>query len=116
MQLRAPTYSAEDLGYGPLAPGAMVSPRVAPPMIGMGLLETIPVGDILANVDENDADGDGISGRANIVISTEFGQPMLGRFGLKAGQATVREQSAAAFSGDMGPVSYTHLDVYKRQE
>ena len=111
-QLRAPTYSAEDLGYGPLAPGAMVSPRVAPPMIGMGLLETIPVGDILANVDENDADGDGISGRANIVISTEFGQPMLGRFGLKAGQATVREQSAAAFSGDMGLSSSLHPDPW----
>ncbi len=110
--LRAPSYSAEDLGYGPLAPGAMLSPRVAPPMIGMGLLEAVPVGDILAKVDAQDADGDGISGRANIVISTEFGQPMLGRFGLKAGQPTVREQSAAAFSGDMGLSTSLHPDPW----
>jgi len=101
-RLRRPTYTASDLGYGPLAEGAMLSPRVAPPMIGLGLLEAIPAADILAHADEEDADGDGISGRANLVWSTEFDRIMLGRFGLKAGMATVHEQSAAAFSGDIG--------------
>ncbi|QQA43805.1 di-heme oxidoredictase family protein [Pelagovum pacificum] len=100
--LRAPTYDVVDLGYGPLAEGAMLSPRVAPQMIGLGLLEAIPAADILANVDPEDEDGDGISGRANIVWSGEFGMPMLGRFGLKAGMATIREQSAGAFAGDIG--------------
>ncbi|SLN66862.1 Cytochrome c [Aquimixticola soesokkakensis] len=100
--LRKPSYSVSDLGYGPLAPDAMLSPRVAPQMIGLGLLEAIPAKDILAHVDEADADGDGISGRANVVWSEEFDQPMLGRFGLKAGMPTIREQSAAAFSGDIG--------------
>lgn len=100
--LRQPTYMAVNLGYGPLHPDAMLSPRVAPQMIGLGLLEAIPASDILANVDEDDADGDGISGRANIVWSVEFDQPMLGRFGLKAGSPTVNEQSSAAFSGDIG--------------
>ncbi len=100
--LRAPTYTAEDLGYGPLHPDAMLSPRVAPQMIGLGLLEAIPAADILALADPDDADGDGISGRANIVWSHEFDRPMLGRFGLKAGAPTVREQSAAAFAGDIG--------------
>ncbi len=100
--LRVPTYSAENLGYGPLAEGAMLSPRLTPQMIGLGLIEAIPVADILANVDENDVDNDGISGRANIVWSKEFDQPMLGRFGLKAGMPTIREQSAAAFAGDIG--------------
>ncbi|MEM9757162.1 MAG: di-heme oxidoredictase family protein, partial [Pseudomonadota bacterium] len=57
--LRAPTYTAEDLGYGPLHPDAMLSPRVAPPMIGLGLLEAIPAEDILALADPHDADGDG---------------------------------------------------------
>jgi CxxC motif-containing protein (DUF1111 family) len=71
-------------------------------MIGLGLLEAIPAADILAHVDETDADGDGISGRANIVWSTEFDQPMLGRFGLKAGAPTIRQQSADAFAGDIG--------------
>lgn len=110
--LRVPTYTAEDLGYGPLAPGAMLSPRVAPQMIGMGLLEAIPVSDILANADESDANGDGISGRANIVMSVQFGKPMLGRFGLKAGQPSVREQSAAAFSGDMGLSTNLHPEPW----
>lgn len=100
--LRRPTYTAADLGYGPLHPDAMLSPRVAPQMIGLGLLEAIPAADILALADPDDADGDGISGRPNIVWSAEFDQPMLGRFGLKAGAPTIREQSAAAFAGDIG--------------
>jgi CxxC motif-containing protein (DUF1111 family) len=88
----------------------MLSPRVAPQMIGLGLLEAIPAADILARVDENDADGDGISGRAQIVPSVEFGVPMLGRFGLKAGAPTVKEQSAGAFAGDMGLSTALHPD------
>lgn len=105
-----PTYSAEDLGYGPLADGAMLSPRVAPPMIGLGLLEAIPADDILAGEDPHDADGDGISGRAQIVWSFEHERPMLGRFGLKAGAPTIREQTASAFAGDIG-VSSPIFDV-----
>ena len=71
-------------------------------MIGLGLLEAIPEADILALDDPDDADGDGISGRANRVWSESDGRPMLGRFGWKAGQPTIREQSASAFSGDIG--------------
>ena len=100
--LRRPSYKAADLGYGPLHPDAMLSPRVAPQMIGLGLLESIPVEDLLAKADPDDEDGDGISGRPNIVWSTEFGEPMMGRFGHKAGMPTVMEQSAAAFAGDIG--------------
>lgn len=100
--LRRPAYRAADLGYGPLHPEAMLSPRVAPQMIGLGLLEAIPAADILAHADPDDADGDGISGRPNIVWSEEFGLPMLGRFGLKAGAPTVLSQSAGAFAGDIG--------------
>ncbi|WP_264212834.1 di-heme oxidoredictase family protein [Leisingera thetidis] len=100
--LRRPRYTAANLGYGPLAEGAMLSPRVAPPMIGLGLLEAIPAADILAHADEDDADSDGISGRANLVWSQEFNRIMLGRFGLKAGAPTVHQQSAGAFSGDIG--------------
>ena len=100
--LRAPTYRASDLGYGPLHPEAMLSPRVAPQMIGLGLLEAIPAADILALADPMDADGDGVSGRPNIVWSVEYDQPMLGRFGLKAASPTLRQQSAEAFAGDIG--------------
>ncbi len=101
-QLRKPTWRADALGYGPLGEGAMLSPRVAPQMIGLGLLEAIPAADILAHADPDDADGDGISGRPRIVWSEEFERPMVGRFGLKAGAPTVRAQSAGAFAGDIG--------------
>ncbi|MBP1807271.1 di-heme oxidoredictase family protein [Rubellimicrobium aerolatum] len=110
--LRRPTYVLHDLGFGPLALGAVLSPRVAPQMIGLGLLEAVPTADILALVDEEDADGDGVSGRANIVHSAEFGMPMLGRFGWKAGVPTVKEQSAAAFAGDMGLSTSLHPDAH----
>lgn len=100
--LRKPTYALSNLGYGPTHPGIMLSPRVAPQMIGLGLLDAIPAADILALADPNDRDGDGISGRAQIVMSREYGVPMLGRFGLKAGQPSVWEQSASAFHGDIG--------------
>jgi CxxC motif-containing protein (DUF1111 family) len=90
--LRRPRWRAESLGYGPLRPQAMLSPRVAPPMIGLGLLEAIPAADILAAADPDDLDGDGVSGRPAIVWSAEFDRPMLGRFGWKAGAPTVREQ------------------------
>ena len=102
VSLRHPTYNAADLGYGLLHADAMLSPRVAPQMIGLGLLEAIPTANILANADPDDLNDDGISGRPNVVWSVEFDQPMLGRFGLKAGSPTIMEQSAAAFAGDIG--------------
>ncbi|MBU2963280.1 c-type cytochrome [Citreicella sp. C3M06] len=100
--LRKPRYTASALGYGPLAPGAMLSPRVAPQMIGLGLLEAIPAAEILARADPQDSDGDGISGRAAIVWSVEYDQPMLGRFGWKGIEPTIRDQIASAFSTDIG--------------
>lgn len=110
--LRQPTYTAADLGHGPLHPNAMLSPRVAPQMIGLGLLEAIPTADILALADPDDTNADGISGRPNIVWSIEFDQPMLGRFGLKAGMPTIREQSAGAFAGDIGISSPLFPDAW----
>ncbi|WP_111537333.1 di-heme oxidoreductase family protein [Palleronia aestuarii] len=100
--LLAPEYGIADPGYGPLRDDLMLSPRVAPQMIGLGLLEAIPPADILALADPEDADGDGISGRAQAVWSFEEERPMLGRFGLKAGAPTIREQAASAFAGDIG--------------
>ena len=101
-QLRMPRYSIGDPAYGPLHPDVMLSPRVAPQMIGLGLLEAIDEADILANADPDDADGDGISGRPNRVWSLEHEKTMLGRFGWKAGQPSLLEQGAGAFAGDIG--------------
>ncbi len=102
VSLRKPTYRIADPAYGRLNPNLMISPRVAPQMIGLGLLEAIPAQDIISGADPEDENGDGISGRANRAWSLEHNKTMLGRFGWKAGQPTMRQQSAAAFSGDMG--------------
>ncbi len=100
-RLRRPTWRAADPAYGPLGEGAALSPRIAPAMLGMGLLEAIPAADILARADPEDADGDGISGRPALLTGPN-GAALLGRFGWKAAQPTVAGQAAAAFSGDMG--------------
>ncbi|OSM07135.1 putative thiol oxidoreductase with 2 cytochrome c heme-binding site [Magnetofaba australis IT-1] len=100
--LRAPVYSIEAPAYGPLDQTAMISPRSAPPMIGLGLLEAIDEADWLGLADPDDADGDGISGRANRVWSAAHQRMMPGRFGWKAGQATVEDQAHAAMADDIG--------------
>jgi CxxC motif-containing protein (DUF1111 family) len=100
--LRRPTYRLTELAYGPMRPDTMISPRVAPAMIGLGLLEAIPEAEIRAAADPDDRDGDGVSGRPNEVWDVRRGAVVLGRFGWKAGQPTVEQQSAGAFLGDMG--------------
>jgi CxxC motif-containing protein (DUF1111 family) len=100
--LRRPSYAAADLAYGAIDPAVMLSPRVAPQMIGLGLIEAVPEAEIVALADPEDADGDGISGRASRAWSAAEERMMLGRFGWKAGAPTIRDQAAAAFSGDMG--------------
>jgi len=100
--LRKPAYSIDRLAYGPLHPKAMLSPRIANQMIGLGLLEAIPEAQIRKRADPDDTDGNGISGRTNEVWSKEHGKVMLGRFGWKAGKESVKAQSADAFEGDIG--------------
>lgn len=98
--LMKPTYRIEDLGYGPMDPNVQISPRLAPPMIGLGLLEAVHPADILANAAADH--GDGISGRPNWIHDERTDKQVLGRFNWKASQPTVEQQSAVAFSNDMG--------------
>lgn len=102
--LRVPTYEIIQPAFGPLG-DIMVSPRLAPQMIGMGLLEAILESDILALADPDDSNGDGISGRPNQAWNPATGQLELGRFGWKANVPTVQAQSAGAFNGDIGITS-----------
>ncbi|MCI8208957.1 thiol oxidoreductase [Pseudomonas sp. S25] len=102
VELRKPTLSITHLGYGPMHPQTRASVRVAPAMIGLGLLEAIPDAAILANADPDDKDGDGISGRPNWVWDDEQQTVVMGRFGWKAGQPNLNQQNVHAFSGDMG--------------
>ncbi|WP_137129730.1 di-heme oxidoredictase family protein [Rhizobium sp. FY34] len=112
VSLRKPKYSVSDLAYGPLSPDTTLSPRVAPPMLGMGLIEAIPDTEILAHADPDDRNGDGISGKAAVVRDHLSGKLSLGRFGWKAQNATVRDQTAAAFAGDMGLSTPDRLTPY----
>ena len=71
-------------------------------MIGLGLLEALPEARLEALADPDDEDGDGISGRINRVYDHERGETAVGRFGWKAEQPTVLQQTAGALLGDMG--------------
>ncbi len=97
--------------------------RMPPPVFGVGLIEAIPVETILANEDPDDADGDGVSGRANWVVPPSFvpashvgggDGPQLGRFSRKAQVSSLVEQVAAAYQQDIGitndflPVENSH--------
>lgn len=99
-EIQKPTYHFEQLAYGPIDDAA-VSPRMAQPLMGMGLLESVSDGDILANADEDDEDGDGISGRPNWVVDERAGR-RVGRFGWKANQVDVRAQTVAALLAEQG--------------
>lgn len=100
--LLVPSYSLKDLAYGELDPDVVMSPRVAPAMHGLGLLEAISEERLSELADEDDADGDGISGRIRRVPQAGVEELGVGRFGWKAEQPSVRQQSAGAFLGDMG--------------
>lgn len=93
--LRKPTYAFQ--GTIP----SHFSVRSAPALVGMGLLEAVAESTILALADPNDANGDGISGRALTVPDPSSGVPRLGRFTHKAAQPKVVHQIAYALNHDM---------------
>ncbi|WNG20487.1 di-heme oxidoredictase family protein [Cystobacter fuscus] len=103
--LRAPVYVLSRLAHGPLSPDVRLSPRVAQPLVGPGLLAAVPEESLLEWADPEDADGDGISGRPNRVWSVRRGRWELGRFGWKANQPDLEQQNAAAMRGDLGITS-----------
>lgn len=100
--LRRPAYTVASQQYGPLHPDTRITARVAPALVGMGLLESVNDEAILAREDPDDRDRDGISGRANRVFSPETNATAIGRYTWKASAPTVRHQVAAAMHNDMG--------------
>ncbi|NMY24835.1 c-type cytochrome [Pseudomonas sp. WS 5021] len=101
VELRKPSLQITQLGYGPMHPDTRFSARVAPPMIGLGLLEAISDADILQNASKR-PDKNGVLGRPNWVWDDAQQKTVLGRFGWKAGQPNLNQQNVHAFSGDMG--------------
>lgn len=103
--LKKPSYSFSDLGYGPMHPQVMVSPRIAPQVIGLGLLEAIEEKDVLNNAKRQAAQPGPIKGVPNRVWDAYAQKDMLGRFGWKANVATLAHQTGGAFLGDIGITS-----------
>jgi len=96
LSLFLPTYRRRDV---------VTSLRMTPQLIGMGLLEAIPSERIFSLADPDDRDGDGISGRVNLVLDRETNFFKVGRFGFKATHPTLKQQTAAALFNDMGITS-----------
>ena len=103
-ELRKPIYTISDEQFGSLQ-NVLTSPRVGTQVIGLGLIDAISNQDLIVNADENDLNGDGISGKANYVWDVVSQQHELGRFGWKANQPNLMQQVAGAFHGDMGLTS-----------
>jgi CxxC motif-containing protein (DUF1111 family) len=109
--LLAQRYAVAAGAFGPLPQDVQISPRVAPGVFGVGLLEAVPEQTIVEQADPDDADGDGISGRANRVADARTRTSgALGRFGWKANVPTVEQQNAGAFNGDIGITSPIFTD------
>lgn len=102
--LRTPTYQFTNLNYGEMK-NTLFSPRIAPPMTGLGLLESIDEQTLDNFTDENDTNNDGISGKRNIVWDDVLQKKVKGRFGWKANQPNIKQQTASAFNGDIGITS-----------
>jgi CxxC motif-containing protein (DUF1111 family) len=100
-----------------------VSVFTAPSVTGLGLLEAVDDATLLALADPDDADGDGVSGRVQLIDASEFiaevarldlllesepgrhqpiGGRFVGRFGKKAGAINLLHQTVTAYREDMG--------------
>lgn len=100
--LRKPTVLFADLAFGPMPGDLMTSPRVANPVIGLGLLEIVSDDLLYALADPDDVDLDGISGRVNVVWDARDKTMATGKFGWKANAPNLTNQNSGAALGDMG--------------
>jgi CxxC motif-containing protein (DUF1111 family) len=111
--LRKPSYTLVELSQGDVQANIGLSPRFAPVVYGLGLIDAIAQTDLLSQEDILDKDGDGISAKYNRVISLQGGNLLrqsaipknnkaIGRFGAKAKHPSLQQQVAAAFRDDIG--------------
>lgn len=102
-ELRQPVVKLENLGFGPLAEGVMMSLRNSQAIFGLGYLEAVSEDDILALAKWQKSLG--LNGRPNYVRDDLNDKMSLGRFGWKANQPSLKQQLASAFLGDIGTTS-----------
>lgn len=107
--------------------GASFSQFTPPANTGLGFLDAVPDNLILSLSDENDADGDGISGRPNWMNLHSYSVPRhgsisnngkyIGRFGKKAGTYDLVQQTSTAYNQDIGITSYYEpVDTYTGED
>ncbi len=103
ISLRKPVITLTNMAFGEAGADLLMSARVAPPIVGAGLLDAVLEADIeaLARVPR----ADGIKGRVNHVYDPVSASTRIGRFGWKANAASLMQQTAGAFSGDLGITS-----------
>ena len=102
-KLRRPVYSFSNLGYGVTSMDSMrISPRFIPHLSGLGLLEAIDENTILSFVNIPDKAGTGIVGKPQRVNDTFKGPNTLGRFGWKAGMASLKSEVYTRVASDLG--------------
>ncbi len=99
--LRNPDYILN----GNLGNDVLLSPRVAPSVFGLGLLEAVSDENIIAMSDEYDSNQDGISGKVNYVWNVKDKRNEVGKFGWKANAPNLLQQTAAAYNQDIGITS-----------
>ena len=102
--LRQPRVELRELAFGPLGDDTAMSLRIAPALVGMGLLEAVPEETLRAR--EARQGELGLRGKLNIGWDFDSGRPTVGRFGWKASQPNLRQQVAAAFISDIGATTY----------
>lgn len=103
--LQKPIYSFDKLGHGAIEKGALVAVRMAPPIMGLGLLEKVPEDWVRARAAANAASAEPVKGRPNAVWDSINFRMTLGRFGWKADTPNLTRIIAAAFITDMGLTS-----------
>lgn len=106
VQIHYPEYQLVSAAYGPFHKDIRISPRIAPRLQGLGILESVPEEQITALEDPDDLNGDGISGRANRVYDPLSEAQRIGRFGWKAAKASLEHQNLAALVNDIGVSSW----------
>jgi CxxC motif-containing protein (DUF1111 family) len=98
--LRAPSLSFRRLAFGPLGSDTLTSARIAPPVIGAGLLDAVPESQLREIAAQQRALG--FNGRPNYVWDARTRSTVPGRFGWKANQPNLLQQVASAYLADLG--------------
>jgi len=104
VSLRKPALRIEDLAFGALGDDIMLSLRNTPPVFGLGLLEAVAEETVVQIAKEQKQHG--VNGRPNYVWDAVNQRKTLGRFGWKANNPNLMQQTAGAFLGDLGVSSF----------